>query len=119
VFAEVDVAAELRVMQQWSESHPKFRHRRAHCVRRWIVEWLTRARSRAVLRELVMPFGMYRGERLELVAQDDGYCRWLFEQSWFAADHPTVAMKLARLRHDRDEAPADGWMPNRLQVSLN
>ena len=40
------------------------------------------------MRDLVMPFGMYRGERLELVAQDDGYCRWLFAQTWFASTTP-------------------------------
>ena len=27
VFAEVDVVAELRIMQQWCETHPKIRHR--------------------------------------------------------------------------------------------
>lgn len=98
VFAEVDVAAELRIMQQWCETHPKHRHRSAECVRRWIIEWLTRVRSRFIVRDLVMPFGMYRGERLELVAQDDGYCRWLFAQPWFVTDHATVAAKLGTLR---------------------
>ena len=119
VFAEVDVAAELRIMQQWCETHPSHRHRLSDCVRRWIIEWLTRARSRTVVRELLMPFGRYRGERLELVAQDDGYCRWLFAQPWFATDHPTIAAKLLELRRNDRGSSTVFWSLDGLLASAN
>src|SRR5215831_8388673 len=52
----------------------------------------SRARCRrggACMPDLV-PFGKYKGQSMEALAQDAGYCEWLLGQSWLGELFPNV-----------------------------
>lgn len=38
----------------------------------------------------VMPFGKYRGERLDVVARDSSYADWLVDQHWFKSKYASL-----------------------------
>jgi hypothetical protein len=53
----------------------------------------------------VFPFGIYRGGRMWVVAQDTLYTDKLLRQAWFRTGYPAIADTLAQLRAEHGVAP--------------
>ena len=49
----------------------------------------------------LVPFGKYRGQPVERLIEDQGYCDWLMQQDWFGQKNPELRM----LVHPRTGSP--------------
>ena len=38
----------------------------------------------------IIPFGKYKGQPVDLLAQDPQYCEWLSQQDWFRTRYPAI-----------------------------
>jgi hypothetical protein len=38
----------------------------------------------------IVPFGKYKGQPMDVLAQDAPYCEWLAEQEWFRSRYPAI-----------------------------
>ena len=53
----------------------------------------------------VVPFGKYKGQPMEAMAQDHEYCEWLSQQDWFRARYPTIHTLIVNNFGQPEETP--------------
>jgi hypothetical protein len=62
----------------------------------------------------LVPFGKYKGQPLEVIGQDRGYCEWLLTQAWFVERFPQIHTVVI----NNFGEPADTPEHNALQLRL-
>jgi hypothetical protein len=62
----------------------------------------------------VIPFGKYKGQPVEVLASDRGYCEWLMAQAWFVQRYPQVHTLVINNFAEPTETPEH----NALQIRL-
>jgi len=62
----------------------------------------------------VVPFGKYKGQPLEVIATDRGYCDWLLAQAWFVQRYPQLHTLVINNFGEPSETPEH----NALQLRL-
>lgn len=62
----------------------------------------------------LIPFGKYKGQPLEVIASDRGYCDWLLAQAWFVERYPQIHTLVINNFGEPSETPEH----NALQIRL-
>jgi hypothetical protein len=53
----------------------------------------------------IVPFGKYRGQPVEALAQDREYCEWLSQQDWVRTRYPTIRTLIINHFGEPEETP--------------
>jgi hypothetical protein len=60
----------------------------------------------------IVPFGKYKGQPIDVLAQDRQYCDWIVQQSWFSQRYPALSTLIINNFGEPSETPEH----NRLQL---
>lgn len=53
----------------------------------------------------IIPFGKYKGQPVDILAQDRQYCEWLEQQEWFRARYPAIHTVIINNFGEPEETP--------------
>lgn len=62
----------------------------------------------------IVPFGKYRGQPVEVLQQDQGYCEWLMGQDWLQQRYPSLRTIIINNFQEPEETPEHNAMQAQL-----
>ena len=62
----------------------------------------------------IVPFGKYRGQPLEVLQSDQGYCEWLAAQPWFREKYQSLHLTIINAAPEPQNTPEHNQMQARL-----